>query len=496
MAAAIRNMNPCDTSALVPPTPDMKIALVYPPFSHSIRTTLPEFVKENEGCFPPLGIMYVASFIRAFDKDCEILLIDAVAEKLDHAGIQRRLESFAPDVVGVSCWTFSLVDSLQVAERAKHRDPRVITCLGGPHVTIYPLETAAFPAVDFAITGDGERAFTMLIRELRTTRRYESVPNLFYKESGAVRSGPIARREDDLDALPHPDRSLTPLDQYTSLPDGGAKITTMVTSRGCPFQCTFCFQQGTRWRYRSVENIISEIAQCASLGIRKILFFDETFTVNRKRVLQLCGELEKRNLPIRWSCRSRVDTIDEEMMDAMVRAGCTRISFGVESGDDEVLRRLNKKISIDQARRVFSAARERRITTLADFMIGCPGETRQETMRSIELAVDLEPDYVQFTQLTLFPATPLYREALASGVVPRDVWKEYAERPSAEFTPPVWNAYSPEEARELLALAYRRFYLRPRYVLRKFFAVRSYDEFRVNAQAATSLLQSVLGRNK
>ncbi len=489
-------MFPYEAAACASPTPDMKIALVYPPFSHSIRTTLPEFVKENEGCFPPLGIMYVASFLREFEKGCEVLMIDAVAENLDHDGIQRRLETFAPDVVGISCWTFSLIDSLKVAEGAKQRDPRVITCLGGPHVTIFPGETAAFPAVDFAITGDGERAFTLLIRELRTTRKYDSVPNLFYKESGAVRSSAIARREDDLDALPYPDRTLTPLEQYTSLPDGGAKITTMVTSRGCPFQCTFCFQQGTRWRYRSVDNIVAEISQCASLGIRKILIFDETFTVNRNRVLQLCAELEKRKLPIRWSCRSRVDTMDDEMMDAMARAGCTRISFGVESADDEVLRRLNKKISPDQARRVFAAARKRRITTLADFMIGCPGEQREQTIASIELAVELEPDYVQFTQLTLFPATPLYREALEEGVLTRDVWREYAEHPSVEFTPPVWNVYSPEEARELLALAYRKFYLRPRYVLKKLCAVRSYGEFRVNAQAALSLLQSVFGRDR
>jgi radical SAM superfamily enzyme YgiQ (UPF0313 family) len=474
----------------------MKIALVYPPFSHSIRTTLPEFVKENEGCFPPLGIMYLASFLKSHESGCEVLLVDAVAERLDHEGIQRRLASFAPHVVGVSCWTFSLIDSLKVAEGVKKRDPSVVTCLGGPHVTIYPRETVSFPAVDFAIAGDGECAFAALIGRLKTGGRFDTVPNLHYKESGAARSSPAVESETDLDALPLPDRSLLPLEHYTSLPDGGAKITTMVTSRGCPFRCTFCFQQGTRWRHRSVGSIIEEISDCVSLGIRKIIFFDETFTVNRRRVLELCAELEKRALPVEWSCRSRVDTIDEEMMEAMLRAGCTRISFGVESADDAVLDRLNKKISIEQARRVFSSARKKRMTTLADFMIGCPGEGREETLETIELAVELDPDYVQFTLLTLFPATPLYGEALETGVVERDVWREYAERPSVDFSPPVWNVYSREETRELLALAYRRFYLRPRYVWRKLAGVRSAGELKVNARAAVSLLLSVAGRKK
>ncbi len=474
----------------------MKIALVYPPSSHSIRTTLPEFVKENEGCLPPLGIMYLASFIKKHESDCEVLLVDAVAEGLDHEGIQRKLASFAPRVVGVSCWTFSLIDSLKVAEGVKQRDPSALTCLGGPHVTIYPRETVSFPAVDFAIAGDGEHAFAALIHQLKTDGRYDTVPNLYYKESGAVRSGPAAEMEKDLDALPLPDRSLVPLEHYTSLPDRGAKITTMVTSRGCPFQCTFCFQQGTRWRHRSVASMVEEIADCVSLGIRNILFFDETFTVNRRRVLDLCAELRKRSYPVKWSCRSRVDTIDEEMMEAMLRAGCTRISFGVESADDTVLRRLNKRISLEQVHRIFSAARKKGITTLADFMIGCPGEGRKETSETIELAVRLDPDYVQFTLLTLFPATPLYREALETGVMTRDVWREYAERPSVDFRPPVWNVYSPEETRELLALAYRKFYLRPRYVLRKLSRVRSAGEFTVNARAAKSLLLSVVGRKR
>ncbi len=469
----------------------MKVALVYPSFSNSIQTTLPEFVNENEGCFPPLGVMYIASYLKKYEKDCDILVIDSVAQKLSRPGIVDKLLSFKPDLVGISCWTFSLIDSLEAAKEIKKRMPDTLICFGGPHATIYPEETLSFEAVDFVITGDGEKPFKELVHQLRGGGDLGLVPNIYYKKDGRLNKSRSSYVEKDLDGLPFPDREATPVGSYYSLMDKERPMTTMVTSRGCPFQCTFCFQQNTGWRYRSVSSIIAEIEHCIGLGIRNFFIFDETFTVNKKRVIGLCDEIKRRKLKIVWSCRSRVDTIDEETIGRLAEAGCRRISFGVESASDEVLTRLNKRINIPQVKEAFRLTKKNGLTCLADFMIGCPGEDKEKAYKSIKLAIELDPDYVQFTLLTLFPATKLYEEALRDGIVKKDVWLEYAKNPKADFLPPIWNTYTAEEAGKILLDAYRMFYMRFSYVLKRLLNLSSFEEFKKYQKAGVGLVKSI-----
>lgn len=474
----------------------MKVAFIYPPFLRSIQTTLPDFVNENEGCFPPLGIMYIASYLKRHEKDCEILLIDSVSEKLDHKGIGDRVGAFSPDVAGISCWTFSLIDALETAREAKRRAPHARVVLGGPHATIYPEETVSFKEVDFVIAGDGEKAFTELIGQIRGSGDFSRVPNLYYKENGKVRKSDLSYSETDLDSLPFPDRTLVRPSAYHSILDKDAAVTTMMTARGCPFKCTFCFQQDTGWRHRSVSSIISEIEQCLAMGIKSFDIFDETFTVNKRRAMDLCGEIKKRKLKISWSCRSRVDTIDEEIMGELKSAGCRRISFGVEAANEAVLKRLDKRIKIPQARSVFRSMKKKGLVSLADFMIGCPEEDRARTQETIRLAVELDPDYVQFSLLTLFPATALYKEALKEGVVKKDVWREFAKDPDPAFDPPLWNIYSRNEAKKILTDAYRIFYLRLSYILKRALSIRSVSEFKKYVKTGADLIGAALRSGK
>ncbi|MDD5136354.1 MAG: radical SAM protein [Candidatus Omnitrophica bacterium] len=474
----------------------MKIALVYPPFLNSIQTTVPDFVNDNEGFFQPLGILYLASYLKEHEKGCDILVVDAVAEGLNHLQVGQRLADFSPDVVGISCWTFSLIDSIKVAGEAKARVPKAHVCLGGPHATIYPEETASFKDVDFVITGDGERPFAELIRQLSGKRDFNLVPNLYHKTGGAVKKSPLAHVERDLDGLPFPDRKLVSMKNYHSIIDKGEIITTMITSRGCPFQCRFCLQQNTGWRYREIPGIIEEMRQCIDSGIKNFFIFDETFTVNKKRILDLCDEIIRRKMRINWSCRSRVDTIDGEIMDRMKAAGCSRISFGVESASDEVLKQLNKKISIARAKETFRTAKSKKLITLADFMIGCPGEDRKATSDTVKLALELDPDYVQFTLFTLFPATELYEEALAKGIVKTDVWLGYARQPGADFKPPIWNIYNEDEARELVVGAYKKFYLRISYIFKRLIKTGSADELGKYVRAGLGLIKALFDRRK
>lgn len=468
----------------------MRIALVYPPYINSIQTTLPDYVNENEGTFQPLGILYLAAYLKEKSADNDIMVLDAVAEGLDHEEIGQRLLKFNPDIVGISCWTFSLIDSLKVAKSSKEASPQAMVCLGGPHVTIYPAETLLFPEVDFVITGDGEKPFADLVKQLSGEKRFDAVPNLYYKSAGIVKKSGIDHTEMDLNALPFPDRSLVPIRNYYSLLDKGSVTTTMMTSRGCPFQCTFCFQQDSGWRYRDVRNILQEMEHCISIGIRNFFIFDETFTVSKKRTMELCDGILSNKLDITWSCRSRVDTIDDEMMKAMKKAGCTRISFGVESAGPRVLEKLNKKIELARASSAFRMARNNGLITLADFMIACPCETKDVALETIKFAVDLDPDYAQFCLFTLFPATELYREAIETGIVKKDVWLDYAKNPQADFKPPLWGTYNEKESKDILNLAYRRFYARPSYVFKRLTSLKSLKELKHYVMAGIGMLKS------
>jgi radical SAM superfamily enzyme YgiQ (UPF0313 family) len=231
---------------------------------------------------------------------------------------------------------------------------------------------------------------------------------------------------------------------------------------------------------------------CIGLGIRNFFIFDETFTVNKKRILELCSRIKEKSFDIVWSCRARVDTVDEEILDAMKGAGCTRISFGVESASPEVLKLLNKRIDIRQAVKVFDIVRKKKMVSLADFMIACPGEGRAESRATIKLAGKLRPDYVQFSLFTLFPCTKLYDDALEAGTVKGDPWRGYAKNPSPDFKPPLWSIYTENEAVALLNTAYRSFYLRPSYILRRLLSIRSASQAMQYVKAGLSLARAVL----
>jgi len=287
----------------------------------------------------------------------------------------------------------------------------------------------------------------------------------------------------DLDKLPFPNRQAVPYKKYYSIISRYPVSTTLLTSRGCPYHCTFCYQfMGRNYRYRSVTNIIEEIEECLKLGIKEFFFFDETFTINRERVLAICDEIIDRKLDISWEIRARVNTVDREMLIKLKKAGCERIQFGVETSTPEILKLLKKGITIDQVRNAFKMANKVGLTTFADFMIGLPTETREQILRTIEFSKELKPAYAQFSVTTPFPATELYELGFKKGLYTEDYWRDFARNPRKEFIPRVWEeSLSREELISLLNYAYKRFYLRPGYILRKLFEIRSFDELKRKA---------------
>jgi len=467
------------------------ISLIYPPFHNSIRTTLPDFIDKSEGVFPPLGIMYISSYLKKHNPGVNVQLIDSVLSGYDYARIADEVVRHGADIAGITCWTFSLLDALNTAREIKKRKSSVKIVFGGPHVNIYPLETMKNGFIDYVIVNDGEKAFDALVKALEGGSGLPGVPNLYYRENGEIKKSAVECEETDLDSLPFPDRASTAYADYSSILDDVSPITTLITSRGCPFRCSFCMKDGTGWRARKVESIIAEIRECIGLGIRNFTIFDETFTANKKRTLDFCRAVIDGKLDIVWNCRSRVDTVDEEALDRLKEAGCRRVSLGVESADETVLKRLNKNISLAQVSRVFKKARAIGMATLADFMIACPGETPESTKKTIDFARALNPDYVQFSLFTLLPETKLYEEALKQGVVSRDVWAEYATAPDKDFKPPLWNIYSEEDSLKLLPYAYKRFYFRLPYILGVFKRMRSFKQFALYLKAGMGLISGL-----
>ena len=229
--------------------------------------------------------------------------------------------------------------------------------------------------------------------------------------------------------------------------------------------------------------------ECVNMGIHEFLVYDDTFTVHRQRVFDICDEIIRRKLDIGWDIRTRVDKVNEEMLRKLKQAHCERIHYGVEAGTEKILKVLQKDITLEQARRAFRMTKEVGISTLAYFMIGSPTETREDIMATMQFMKELDPDFVHVTILCPFPATAIYFQGLRQGVIRKDYWQEFASNPTPDFQPPYWEEnLSREELLELIGHAYKSFYRRPKYIFRELVKVRSLGEFERKVKAGLKVL--------
>lgn len=470
----------------------MRALLVNPPDLHTVVANNPTVIDEERGSHPPLGILHVAAYLRAFS-DHEVAILDAQVEGLDFEGIRRRIQEARPDVVGVTAMTFTILDVMEVCRIARSVDPDIVVVLGGPHVHIFPMETIALPFVDVIVVGEGEVTFKELMDSLRDPAALRRVPGIVFKDADGtpVSTGSRALLE-DLDRLPFPARDLTPHLKYRHLMARRQPITTMFTSRGCPYKCTFCDRPhlGKSFRARSAANVVDEMEEIVGLGIREALIYDDTFTISKRRVVDICDEIIRRGLRLGWDVRARVNTVDEPLLAKMKAAGCERIHYGVEVGNDRMMKVLKKGLTISQVERGFRMTRDAGIETLAYFMIGNPTETRQDVMDTIALSRRLDPDYIHLTILTPFPATEVYLEGMRQGVIKSDYWREFAANPRFDFEPQYWlENFTKEELFELLVQAYQSFYRRPSYLWKAATRVRSVGEFVRKANAGLKIFR-------
>jgi radical SAM superfamily enzyme YgiQ (UPF0313 family) len=468
----------------------MNILFINPPTLFELSGNNPQIIESERGFNPPLGLLFVASYLKTKSNHI-IKVIDTQVEELDYKKLSEKLKNEKFDIVGITVTTFTLTDVIKTIEVVKNTNKNAKIVLGGPHITIYPEESLKLKNVDYCVIGEGEISFYNLVKKLESGEKPFNVKGIVFKDEEKIINNGFSPPITNLDFIPFPDRTLTPYKKYSSLLAKRTPITTMFTSRGCPFKCSFCNRPavGNKFRAMSAKRVIEEMEMCLELGIHEFLIYDDTFTINKKRVKDICNLIIEKKLDVGFDIRARVDTLNEELLKLLKKAGCRSIHYGIESGTEKILKILRKDISIDNAKYIFELTRKEKIQTLAYFMIGNPTETKDDILQSFKVMKLLKPDFVHLTILSPFPATQVYSDALNEGIIEEDVWLNFAKNPSELFTPPYWSEnFSKEELNALLVTGYKSFYLRPTYIIKRIMELKSFGEFFRKAKAGLKVV--------
>lgn len=466
----------------------LKVLLIQPSYRDCVQTLFSIYnTEEGIGFKPPIGLLYIATAIREMTNH-DVKILDCQIEDVHHENILNFVKD-SYDVIGISAWTDFWYQALNIARKLKTHYPNTHIVIGGPHVSIFPREVLGFDFIDSIIMGDGEIPMVNLLSRIADKGVMDKeILGVYLRGHKYLDYVPYVHQ--DLDSLPIPDRTLLPVERYSSILSSNKFVTSMITSRGCPFKCIYCKLNFQKPVFRSAENVIREFEIIYDLGIREVEVYDDTFNWNQQRTKDICRELINRNLKLKWAIRERVSKVNEDILVDLKRAGCYRIHFGIESGSDKVLKICKKVITTDQSRFAFQLAKKYGFTILAYFMYGLPGETLEEACQTLDFSLELDPDYAEYSITIPYPGTEMYKNALAEGIIPTDYWREFAIKPSPSFKIPyvIENLISKEELIKLRDISIKKFYFRPRYILREIVKVRSWKEFSQKLNMGIGLL--------
>jgi len=354
---------------------------------------------------PPLGLAYIAAALER--EGIEVRILDLVVFPYSRQILESVLKNFAPNIVGTTSVTMTFDNAISVIRDVKSIDPSIITVMGGPHVTFCAKETMSlFPELDFVVLGEGEVTITELSSAVDKGMDISGIEGIVFRgKSGIVDNGPRKTRV-DVNSLPFPARHLLPLGRYRAL---GMPVS-ITTSRGCPYKCIFCVGRkmvGAKVRYRNPQNVVDEMEHLAAFGFRQINVADDLFTSNENHCLKVCDEIIKRGLKIKWTSFARVDTVSVKILTRMREAGCHTVSFGVESGNREILKRIKKGITPEQVTDAVKMCNEAGVSPHASFILGLPGETPETLKETVEFGNKIKDMGVShgFHLLAPFPGT-------------------------------------------------------------------------------------------
>lgn len=428
--------------------------------------------KEIASCLPPLGLASVAAYLES--KGHSVAILDAEASRLDLKTLAASAAELNPVFIGITATTPMIRSALDIADACKRAAPGARIILGGVHASVLPEEVLRADSVDYAVRGEGE--ITCL--EIVEGRDPAAIKGLSYKSGGKIVHNPARELIEDINTLPFPAFHLLPMDKYYPAKGSYKRLPaiSLIISRGCPGKCTFCYPDrlGKKIRMLSAAKTVEMINLLKrDYGIREVCFYDDTFTLSRTAVREMCGLMIDQKLGLTWSCFSRVDFMDEQTLALMKSSGCHQICYGIESGDEGILKALGKQFTLEKASSVVALTKKIGIEARTAFMFGSPGETRETLEKTLEYCIRLDPDYAIFNITTPYPGTQIFEWAKSKGILLTEDWEKF------DVSTPVMRlpTLSPEDLVAFYKHAYKKFYTRPKYILKNCFRVTSFGDF-------------------
>jgi len=419
-------------------------------------------------------IPYLSSAVLAaalIEKDIQTQILDLSISLNPKKDLLVKLEKFKPTHVGITFTTPLFFEAKNIAKIIKRFDDEIILICGGAHSTALPRETLERTDFNILCYGEGDKTIVEII-QASSVKDLKKIKGIFYKEDNKIKINPPVQLIENLNTLPLPAWHLYDLKKYraSKLSAKGSPVGPIETSRGCVYGCTYCNKKifGKCFRFKSVKRVVEEFEHLKKSGFNEIHVWDDMFTTHMPRAKEICDEIVKRNIKIPWAltCGIRVNNVDQEIFYKLKKAGCHAVYFGVESGDQKILDRVKKGITLIQAKKAVKMAKKAGLETVTFFMLGLPGETKESIKKTINFAIELDSDYAKTTILTPYPGTPIFEEWDKKGHITTKDWSKYNfHSASRVYDHP---NLSWDELEKAYKRFHRKFYFRPRYIINRF----------------------------
>ena len=417
----------------------------------------------------PVGLASISGAL--IQKGCDVKILDLNLLGNSYENVSNTINIFKPEIVGITATTPIIYKLYKLAEHIKKIDSQIIVIAGGPHPSAMPEEILKESLVDCVVKGEGEFTMTSIIEN----GILESIPNIYFKDNGnIIESIKSSAHIKDLDILPFPAYHLFNIDQYKQPKIASRKepMGYLETSRGCYGKCIFCNKNihGFKYRVKSATKVVDEIEKMLEIGFKEIQIIDDVFSAKKKRVYEICEEINKRNLQFPWYPRGglRVETVDYDLLYAMKESGCYRVPFGIETGSERILKVIKKGITLEMAEKAVNAAKKAKLETECYFMMGHPTETEEDIKKTIKFALKLDPDYVKFAITIPLPGTELFDIMMANRQIKTKNWEKFtfSTSPSEIY---IHDVLSWKLIDKYMNYAYRKYYFRRAYIFRMLF---------------------------
>ena len=468
----------------------MNIVLINPSLLSETIGHYSKGMEKTRGVYPSLGLLSIASVLEARGHSLKVIECDVEREPWDV--LERTLKTFAPEVVGIYTMTFTFRQACTIVTKVRTMLPHTKIIAGGPNVASFPILSVEYGNFDYAVVGEGEDTIVELIQAIEEGKDPHRVKGIVIKDQKSIVQTESRPSIEDINSIPFPSRHLVPMNRFRDVFTRERTFATMIGSRGCPFDCIYCDRKnrmGRRWRARDPLTIVEEIREVkGKFGINEFMFFDDEFVIDKKRTHEFCEQLMQRGLDIVWECRVRVDMVDRRLLEVMKKAGCYRIRYGFESGDNRILEVLKKGITVEQSVETARWTKEAGIEVFGYFMMGSPEETPATLKETLDCALMLDPDFAIFSKTILIAGSELFDWGVKNGLIAEDYWEKFLRGEEQDPAPCISTKELPGSLVEkAITAANRAFYLRTGYILKRLSRIRSLRQFHSQVSMAKGM---------